>query len=112
MKTEMNEKEKKTLAAFPKTGEPIALDELAKKAFPSMGAKSTTRGNSWVRNSLRFLIRTKAVKQAARGLYQKCQTAVARKATSKKKITRRAPKTAKARPTLNGAGSVEATAVQ
>lgn len=72
-KTEMNDKEIKTLKAFP-MDEPISLSELAKKAFPSMGAKSTTKGNSWVRNSLRFLIRTKVVKQIARGLYQKCQT--------------------------------------
>jgi hypothetical protein len=100
-KTEMNDKEKKTLAAFP-VDEPIALAELAKKAFPSMGAKSTTRGNSWVRNSLRFLIRTKKVKQVARGLYQKCQTATAKKATKPHRSTTKktvAPKTTR---TSNG----------
>jgi hypothetical protein len=77
--------EKKTLAAFPKTGEPIALNELAKAAFPSMGAKSTAKGNSWVRNSLRRLIRYKAARQLGRGLY--CLNP-SKKTRSAKKITR------------------------
>lgn len=97
-KTEMNDKEKKVAAAFPED-EPIALSELAKKAFPSMGAKSTTRGNSWVRNSLRFLLRCKKVKQVAKGLYQKLPTATAKKAVKPRPGTTKkttAPKKAKA----------------
>src|SRR5690348_844653 len=66
---ELNEKEKKVLKAFPVTGEPIALDELARAAFPGVGVKSSTRGNSWARNSLRKLVRHKTVKQVGRGLY-------------------------------------------
>lgn len=104
-KTEMNDKEKKTLKAFP-ADEPVTLSELAKKAFPSLGAKSTTRGNSWVRNSLRYLIRTKTVKQVARGLYQRCIPAKSKKTAKSKRSS--APKNGK--PKANPVASVGAAA--
>ncbi len=91
-KTELNPNEKKTLAAFPKNGEPIALAELAKLAFRGMGNKSTTRGNSWTRNSLRFLVRTKRVAQLGRGLYV---------LTSRIDAVKKAPKKPKTRSTVS-----------
>lgn len=81
---EFNDKEKKVLKAFP-ADEPITLEELARKAFPGMGAKSTTRGHSWVRNSIRKPVRLKMVKQLGRGLY--CLNP-SKKTRSAKKITR------------------------
>ncbi len=102
---EMNAKEKKTLRAFP-LDEPIALSELARRAFPGVGAKSKTRGNSWVRNSLRFLLRCKAVKQVARGLYLKLPTATAKKAPTRsaKKTTPKSTPTSGPIP-MNGTSS-------
>ena len=69
MKLELNDKEKKLIKAFPGVGNPASLADLAKDAFPSMGARSTTKGNSWVRNSLRKPIKLKLVKQLGRGTY-------------------------------------------
>lgn len=93
-KTSMNPKEIKVLKAFPVDG-PVTLSELAKEAFPSMGAKSTTKGNSWTRNSLRYLIRTKVVKQVARGLYQRCVTKTNPKKKAAKAKRSSAPKNGK-----------------
>lgn len=69
MKIEWNEKEKKLIKAFPGVGNPAHISELAKDAFPSMGVRSTTKGNSWARNSLRKPIKFKFVKQLGRGIY-------------------------------------------
>lgn len=66
---EWNDKERKLIKAFPGTDQPASLSDLARVAYPSMGARSTTKGNSWVRNSLRKPIKFKFVKQLGRGLY-------------------------------------------
>lgn len=59
---ELNEKEKKVLAACPrKPGSYITIEELARRAFKSHGIASKTKGNSWVRNSLRKLLKLKLV---------------------------------------------------
>lgn len=60
---ELNDKEKKVLAAFPrKPGNFIEIEDLARKCFASMGIAPDKKGNSWVRNSLRKLLRLKLVK--------------------------------------------------
>lgn len=60
---ELNDKEKKVLAAFPrKPGNFIEIEELARKCFASMGIAPDKKGNSWVRNSLRKLLRLGLVK--------------------------------------------------
>lgn len=89
-KIELNEKEKKVLSKFPKNGEPIAIAELAKAAFPSMGARAATRGNSWVRNSVRRPLRLKLIKQLGRGLY-----VLGSRSTSSKTKTKARKSTAK-----------------
>ncbi len=102
---EMNEKEKKVLAKFPKSGEPVTISELAKAAFPSMGVASKTRGNSWVRNSIRRPIKAKMVKQLGRGLYVLTSPSTT---PSKKRTTRPARKiSAKSKPSkaMNGSAT-------
>src|SRR6478752_5043545 len=94
-KIELNDKEKKVLAKFPKNGEPVTIAELAKAAFPSMGVKASTRGNSWVRNSLRKPIRAKMVKQVGRGLYAMNPA----RSTASRKATRKASAAKISRPT-------------
>lgn len=60
---ELNDKEKKVLAAFPrKPGTMIAIEDLARKCFASMGIAPDKKGNSWVRNSLRKLFRLGLIK--------------------------------------------------
>ena len=60
---ELNDKEKKVLAAFPrKPGNFITIEDLARKCFASIGVAPDKKGNSWVRNSLRKLLRLKLVK--------------------------------------------------
>jgi hypothetical protein len=106
METKWNEKEKKVLKAFP-LDEPIHISELAKKAFPSMGAKSTTKGNSWVRNSIRRPIQMKLVKQLARGLYLRLWTGPEKR--SKKSKTNFRARLAKKTPTRNATPVATAT---
>lgn len=62
----LNTKEKAVLAAFPAPkadGPYTEIGELAKKAFPKKGTAPKTKGNSWVRNSLRKLLRLKLIEQ-------------------------------------------------
>lgn len=61
---ELNEKEKEVLKAFGKPDSTKTIEELAREAFDvkRYGASPKTRGNSWVRNSLRKLLRLKLVK--------------------------------------------------
>lgn len=60
---ELNNKEKKVLAAFPrKPGTFITIEDLARRCFASVGVAPDKKGNSWVRNSLRKLLRLKLVK--------------------------------------------------
>lgn len=59
---ELNDKERKVFAAFPrKPGSYITIEELARRAFKSHGVASKTKGNSWVRNSLRKLLKLELV---------------------------------------------------
>lgn len=62
--TELNKKEQAVLDAFDGT-QKISIAELAVKAFPKKGAAAKTKGNSWVRNSLRKLLRLKLVEHVA-----------------------------------------------
>lgn len=61
---ELNEKETEVLKAFGKAESIKTIEELAREAFDvkRYGASPKTRGNSWVRNSLRKLLRLKLVK--------------------------------------------------
>jgi hypothetical protein len=102
-KQKLTEKEKKVIDAMPKSGESIAIVELAKKAFPGMGHASRTRGNSWVRNSLRRPVAFKLVKQTGRGLYS-------RLASPKKPTKKKAPaKSAKAKSSTPKAPPISAS---
>jgi len=81
--TTLTEKERKVLEAFEaldaipeKTdseGKPIyvALKDLAGEAFAKKGTSPQTKGNSWVRNSMRKLLKMKLVKHKGgkSGLY-------------------------------------------
>lgn len=58
--TELNKKEKAVLDSFDGS-QKITISELAAKAFPKKGTSAQTKGNSWVRNSLRKLLRLKLV---------------------------------------------------
>lgn len=67
MSTVLNEKEKRVLAAFPTEKDEkdafqyVTLSELAGKAFNKRGTAPKTKGNSWVRNSMRKLLSLKLV---------------------------------------------------
>ena len=58
----LNAKEVAVYSAFPRPeneadGDAIQISDLAAKAFPKKGTTAGTKGNSWVRNSLRKLVR-------------------------------------------------------
>jgi hypothetical protein len=61
---ELNDKEKKVLGAFAKADDELTIEEMARSAFDTKryGASPKTRGNSWVRNSVRKLLRLKLLK--------------------------------------------------
>ena len=61
--SELNDKEKSVLEAFPEVGVAVGIEDLAKMAFDTKryGASPKTRGNTWVRNSMRKLLRLKLV---------------------------------------------------
>ena len=67
---ELNAKEKKVIAAMP-VGVTVRLEDIARKAFKSVGIKSKTRGNSWARNCMRKLRKIGKVKKVGRGLYRR-----------------------------------------
>ena len=48
----------------------MSLEEAAAMAFPGMGKRGRTRGNSWVRNSLRKLCRYGMAERVERGVYR------------------------------------------
>lgn len=60
----LNDKEEKVLGAFKKAGQELTIEEMAREAFDTKryGASPKTRGNSWVRNSVRKLLRLKLLK--------------------------------------------------
>lgn len=59
---ELNDKEKKVLGAFPRKPDTfVTIEELAKKCFAKKGTAPDKKGNSWVRNSLRKLLRLKLI---------------------------------------------------
>lgn len=49
---------------------PLDLAEAAALAWPKKGRRSATKGNSWVRNSLRKLLRLGLVEKVGRGSYR------------------------------------------
>lgn len=75
----LNAKEEATLAAFPRRGEKdsfVELKSLAGKAFPHKGADAGKKGNSWVRNSVRKLLKLGLVKHAGGKSGEYARTAV------------------------------------
>lgn len=84
---ELNAKEKAVLSAFPRVeggdefGPSISIVDLAHRAFRKKGSSPGTTGNSWVRNSLRKLVRGGLVAQVAEGkhtgLYRRTNLKVA-----------------------------------
>jgi hypothetical protein len=68
----LNTKEQTVLASLPspkgddKTGEYLSLEDIAKKAFGDQkrGSAPKSKGNSWVRNSMRKLLALKLVNHA------------------------------------------------
>lgn len=78
MSNQLNEKEKRVFAAFPTEKDDkgayqyVALSDLAGKAFNKRGIAPKTKGNSWVRNSMRKLLALKLVqmKGGREGLYR------------------------------------------
>ena len=68
----LNMKEQTVLASLPpptgddKTGEYLSLEDIAKKAFGDQkrGSAPKSKGNSWVRNSMRKLLALKLVSHA------------------------------------------------
>ena len=69
----LNNKQQAVLAAFPgpkgedQIGELVTIEDLARDAFPKRGTSPTTKGNSWVRNSLRKLVGLGLVKHGPGG---------------------------------------------
>lgn len=78
MSQALNDKEKRVLAAFPTEKDDkghyqyVTLSDLAGKSFAKRGVSPKTKGNSWVRNSLRKLLALKLVfmKGARTGQYR------------------------------------------
>jgi hypothetical protein len=65
---DLNPNEKKVIGAFNKDGvrESKTLAAIAASAYPT---RKRAQANSWVRNSLRRLVRAKLVERTARGTY-------------------------------------------
>jgi len=62
-KARLNPKEEAVLKAFGTKGVPVAISELAAASFAKRGTSAKTKGNSWVRNSLRRLLALGLVEQ-------------------------------------------------
>ncbi len=58
-------------------GKPLKLADVAGRAFTKKGTATDTKGNSWVRNSLRKLVSMKLVKKCGKGLYRRTGTKLA-----------------------------------
>lgn len=109
---ELNTKELEVLRNFPspKNGEdlgaPISLADLARDAFPKKGTSPTTKGNSWVRNSMRKLLRLKLVKHGGRksGKYMRTSVNLSdlKRAADAEAVAREAKKEAKKKTTGGG----------
>lgn len=72
----LNDKEEATYNAISRlceNSEAASLSDIASMAFPSRGKASNTKGNSWVRNSLRRLMRYELVKHAGKGVYARTE---------------------------------------
>jgi len=110
----LNSKEKSVLGAFPapagdeKTGEFVTLEYLAKKAFGDQkrGSAPTSKGNSWVRNSLRKLLSLDLVKHGPNrsGKYARTKVDLAELEEKEKKRLEAAKKQGDAAKTRTKAG--------
>jgi hypothetical protein len=66
----MNPKELRVVEVIMKANDDgIKLEDIAGKAFVKKGTAASTKGNSWVRNSIRRPLRWGLVKKIGRGLY-------------------------------------------
>jgi hypothetical protein len=66
---DLNPKEKRVLANFPVTGEPITLAELGKLAYSHLRPRA--KGIWTVRNCMRKLVKLGLTKKVARGTYMR-----------------------------------------
>ena len=77
----LNTKELAVYSAFPAPaagapfGTEMEIEELAALAFPKKGTSPKTKGNSWVRNSLRKLVKLGFVKYEGRRSGTYCRVA-------------------------------------
>jgi len=71
MSSELNAKELAVFLVFKKSGkdEAVKIEDVAGLAFAKKGTKAKTKGNSWVRNSLRKLRRLHLVRKVKKGAY-------------------------------------------
>lgn len=65
----LNVKETRVYVVLRRRGS-FSIGEIAVQAFPGMGHRPKTRGNSWVRNSLRKLVRIYAAEKVLPGIYK------------------------------------------
>lgn len=65
-KKSLNGKEEKLVASLAADANPVPINALAAQCFPEEGSK----GNSWVRNSLRRLVRGNWVEKVGAGTYR------------------------------------------
>lgn len=77
----LNTKELAVYSAFPapkdgaQYGTEMEIEELAALAFPKKGSSPATKGNSWVRNSLRKLLKLGFIKYEGRRSGTYCRIA-------------------------------------
>lgn len=67
VKEKLNSKETKVVASLQDDANPVAINGLAAACFSNQSAKTA---NSWVRNSLRRLVRGKWVEKVGKGTYR------------------------------------------
>ena len=65
---ELNAKEKAVVKVL-RSGRPLTIQDIARRVFKKKGHTSRTKGNSWVRNSLRRPVRLGLVRQVGKGTY-------------------------------------------
>lgn len=70
-KDKLNDKETKVVAVLQDDANPVAINALATTCFSEKSAKVA---NSWVRNSLRRLVRGKWVEKIGKGTYRLTET--------------------------------------
>jgi len=75
VKAKLNDKEEKVVAVLLEDANPVPINALATNCFSD---KSAGQANSWVRNSLRRLVRAKWAEKVGKGTYRLTSTGKAR----------------------------------